>query len=100
MIEVQCHDLEFDTSVVLANPYQSRVRRFSGINLLGLNRVDHVHRMGLPDSVASSGAVPPDLPVHPFIVAQNSKAVIQMRLSDLTIRTGHAHVVTMRPWTP
>ncbi len=38
----------------------------------GIGRVDHVHRMGLADPVASRGAVPPDDPAQTNNVAQNS----------------------------
>jgi len=78
VVEVQGHDFKFDAAVVVADPDQSCVRSRGGFDVLGIDGVDHVHRVGLPDPVASGGAVPPELSVHTFIVAQNSCDVFRL----------------------
>ena len=79
--EVESDDLQLDTAIVFTDPDQPRIELLRCRNLLRRRGPHDMHGPGLADPMTTSGAVPPDLPIHPVSVAQNSRTRRQGRPS-------------------
>jgi len=101
VVEVQCHDLELDASIVFADPDQASVRGSGRRHVVGHDGVEHELRVGLANAVASRRAIPPKRSVHILVWHRNTiresgatGSVIGQQVSDRAERP------VRRGWCP